>query len=126
MAPWGRTYGFGVKQKRPLPIVANSTTSRELSSFGKLIPNKTLTIGLAQLLLAQMLEVSSDFSLYPDKDREDNFRIDVYCRIVGATTYDAIEPPKSIQINYHWRQPGFKDEKRNKAIIKMQPVLIVE
>ena len=115
----GRVYGFGVKQIHPMPMIVNKISSREVSSFGKIRPQRTATIHFLPLLLSQMLQVrSKDF---PDKDREDNYRVQVACRLVGAATHDN---SGGLILNLHWKQPGFADEQKCMHVLRMQNVLV--
>jgi|GEM_PF-6361763 len=114
----GRAYGFGVKQIEPHPITLSEPSSAENASFGKLLPQQHAVIFLDSLLLDQMALAQAEF--YPDKDREGVFRIEVYCRIVGVTSYDSMEPRKAMQFIFHWRPTVFADEKKCEALLNRQ------
>lgn len=120
----GRTYGVGVWQVAPYPIIHNDTSARDVSSFGKLLPNHTASCFVAPMLLEQMLQ-TRQLGPFPDADREDYFRIRVYCRLVGQSTYDAIEPQASVMLRFDWRQSGFEDETKCKLVTKQPPKVIV-
>jgi hypothetical protein len=121
---FGRKYGFGVEQKMPIPIVANETSSSEIATFGKLMPKQKATINLVPLLLDQMRQSSSE--VYPDKDQEGQFMIQVYCRVVGASAHDAMEPRKHMTLGFHWSQAVFADHDKCETILNQQPYVIVE
>jgi hypothetical protein len=117
----GEAYGPGVKQIEPAPFKYNQPCSRELSLPGKLIPHQKATVFLAPMLLDQMLQ--SRLEQYPDQDRHDIFNVEFYCRIVGATSYDSMEPHKSVKIIFDWKQSWFSDDKKCQEFIAKQPIV---
>ena len=117
----GRAYGFGVKQVVPMPMVLNGASINEVTTFGKLMPKQKAIISLHSLLLDQMMQATSE--VYPEKDREGTFKVQVFCRIVGATTYDAIEPKREMTLTFHGKPTVISDRDKCEALCKLPPIV---
>lgn len=119
----GKAYGIGVKQQIPIPFATNEPSTSEITTFGKLLPKQKASIYLHSLLLDQMLQ--SLFGVYDDKDHEGTFKVRVYCRLAGSSTYDAIGSREDRYAILHWRPTGFSDRDKCEKIRKMQPLVEV-
>ncbi len=117
----GAAYGPSVSQIFPIPLALKNQSDGELTSFGKLMPQKTMTIWYAPLLLEQMM--AADFGKFSDNDRWGRFKVRVLCRIGGASNYDQMESTREMMKYelFHWKPSGFKDEKKVHEIVKMKP-----
>lgn len=118
----GSVYGEGVKQIYPVPIVYNEVSSHEATTFGKLMPGQTAKIGIAPLLMNHISRLKwADFA---EKDHFGIFSVNVYCRLVGAGSYDRLEDKKSWVFEFHWRPSGFKSDAKNvKELLELKPTI---
>lgn len=116
----GSAYGVGVKQLYPVPYVMNEISSHEAVNFGKLMPGKAAQVTLSSLLLRQISRMN--WKDYGEKDHHGVFTVEVYCRLVGSTSYDKMEEKRPKVFEFHWRPAGFKDDAVHvKELLEMKP-----
>jgi hypothetical protein len=122
---FGAAYGVGVQQIEPAPIVINETSSHEATTFGKLDPGHAARIYVASLLLSQITRLN--FRDYADRDHLGMFTVKVYCRLVGASSYDRMPDDQPVALTFHWRPAGFKPDAKNvKELLEKKPWVVID
>ena len=117
----GHAYGPGVKQVYPVPIQATESTIVDISGFGKLKPKQKASVAIMPQILNQMMQASTE--VYPGKDRSGLFKVKVLCRLVGATTYDSMEPQKEMRFFFHWKHSVFLDREKCEKVTQLRPIV---
>ncbi len=121
----GAAYGAGVRQIEPAPMVINETSTYEATAFGKLEPGHSARIFVAPLLLNQITRLN--LKEYADKDHFGMFTVRVYCRLVGASSYDRMPDEKWVALMFHWRPAGFlPDAKHVKELLEKKPWIVFD
>ena len=121
----GASYGPGVHQIVPRPIIVNEPSTYEAISFGKLDPGQTARIYIAPLLAQQITRL--DFREYSSKDQVGFFDVRVLGRLTGGASYDRMTDERPLIFRFHWRPDGFKGDAVNlKSLLEKKPWILVE
>lgn len=117
----GHAYGLGVKQAYPIPVQATESTIVDITGFGKLKPKQKAVLAIMPQILNQMMQASTE--VYPGKDRCGLFKVKVLCKLVGATTYDSMEPRKEMRFFFHWKNSVFSDREKCEKTSQLRTIV---
>jgi hypothetical protein len=86
---------------------------------------QTARISVAPLLADQISRLKlRDFA---EKDHFGVFTVNVYCRLVGSSSYDRMDEKDLTAFRFHWRPAGFKQAAKNmKELLEIKPSVTVE